>query len=69
MWLLRAVTVVVLGGMGSIWGTLAAGTIVGLGEEFGVALSGPEYRDLIVFLMLVAILIVRPAGLFGKKLG
>lgn len=69
MWLLRAVTVVVLGGMGSIWGTLAAGTIVGLGEEFGVALSGPEYRDLIVFLMLVTILIVRPAGLFGKKLG
>jgi branched-chain amino acid transport system permease protein len=68
MWLLRAVTVVVLGGMGSIWGTLAAGTIVGLGEEFGVALSGPEYRDLIVFVMLVAILIVRPAGLFGKPL-
>jgi branched-chain amino acid transport system permease protein len=68
MWLMRAVTVVVLGGMGSVWGTLAAGTIVGLGEEFGVALSGPEYRDLIVFLMLVAILIVRPAGLFGRAL-
>lgn len=68
MWLLRAVTVVVLGGMGSIWGTLAAGTLVGLGEEFGVALSGPQYRDLIVFLMLVAILIVRPAGLFGRRL-
>lgn len=68
MWLLRAVTVVVLGGMGSIWGTLAAGTLVGLGEEFGVALSGPEYRDLIVFVMLVGMLIVRPAGLFGRPL-
>lgn len=67
-WLLRAITVVVLGGMGSIWGTLFAGLLVGLIEEFGVALTGPEYRDVIVFLMLVAILIVRPSGLFSKPL-
>lgn len=64
-WLLRAVTVVVLGGMGSVWGTFLAGLIVGLGEEAGAALTAPEYRDLIVFSMLVLILIVRPRGLFG----
>jgi branched-chain amino acid transport system permease protein len=65
-WLLRAFTVIVLGGMGSIAGTLAGGLVVGIAEEFAAAWFGPQYRDLIVFSLLVIILVLRPRGLFGK---
>ena len=65
-WLLRAFTVIVLGGMGSVGGTLAGGLIVGVVEVYGSSWAGPQYRDLIVFSLLVAILVLRPRGLFGK---
>lgn len=65
-WLLRAFTVIVLGGMGSVGGTLAGGIIVGIAEVFGSSWAGPQYRDLIVFSLLVGILVLRPRGLFGK---
>jgi len=68
LWLLRGVTVVVIGGMGSIWGTLAAGGLVGLAEEIGAFAIGPEYRDLVVFGLLLVVLVVRPTGLFSKGL-
>jgi branched-chain amino acid transport system permease protein len=67
-WLLRAFTVIVLGGMGSILGTLAGGVSIALAEEYGSAIFGPQYRDLIVFSMLVLVLVVRPQGLMGKRL-
>ncbi len=65
-WLLRAFTVIVIGGLGSLSGTIYGGIIVGLVETFGAQLVGPQYRDLIVFGVLVLILIVRPNGLFSK---
>jgi branched-chain amino acid transport system permease protein len=65
-WLLRAFTVIVLGGMGSIAGTLAGGLIVGIAEVFAADWFGPQYRDLIVFSILVIVLVLRPRGLFGK---
>ena len=68
LWLLRAVAVVVIGGMGSVWGTLAAAMLLGLVEEAGALLAGPEYRDVIMFGLLVLILVLRPTGLFGKAL-
>lgn len=67
-WLLRAFTVIVLGGMGSIWGSFVGGVIVGVAEEFGAATVGPAYRDLVVFSLLVLVLVVRPQGLLGKRL-
>lgn len=66
LWLIRAVTVVVIGGMGSVWGTLIAAILVGLIEAIGVLTFGPEYRDLVVFAILIVVLVVRPNGLFGK---
>jgi branched-chain amino acid transport system permease protein len=66
LWLIRGVTVVVIGGMGSIWGTLIAGGVVGLVEEVGVFTLGPEYRDLVIFTLLVLLLVIRPSGLFVK---
>src|SRR6266700_2138671 len=66
-WLLRSFTVIVLGGMGSLWGVLAGGILVGIIEEMGAGVVGAQFRDLIVFGFLVLILIIRPQGLFGQK--
>lgn len=68
-WLLRAFTVIVLGGMGSIWGSFLGGIVVGTAEEFGAAAVGPSFRDLVVFSLLVLVLVVRPQGLLGKRSG
>lgn len=65
-WLVIAFTVVVIGGLGSIRGTLVGALILGLVQTVGVALVGPQYRDIIVFGLLVVILLVRPQGLFTK---
>ena len=67
-WLLRGFTVIVLGGMGSIWGTLAGGVIVGITEQLGATWFGPQYHDLVVFSLLVIVLVLRPQGLFGRRL-
>lgn len=66
LWLMRGVAVVVIGGMGSVWGTLIAGGLVGFAEEAGVVIFGPEYRDIVVFGLLVLVLIARPSGLFER---
>ncbi len=65
-WLLRAFTVIVIGGLGSLPGTIYGGIIVGVVETLGAVVVGPQYRDLIVFGFLVLILIIRPNGLFVK---
>jgi branched-chain amino acid transport system permease protein len=62
-WLVRAFTVVVLGGLGSIPGTFVGAMILGLAEVFGAAIIGPQYRDLVVFGLLVAVLMIRPQGI------
>jgi branched-chain amino acid transport system permease protein len=60
--------VIVLGGMGSILGTLVGGISIALAEQYGSLAFGPQYRDLIVFSLLVIVLVIRPQGLLGKKL-
>lgn len=66
IWLLRAFTVIVIGGLGSLPGTIYGGIIVGLVETVGAVTIGPQYRDVVVFGVLVIILLVRPNGLFTK---
>lgn len=56
----------ILGGIGSVPGALAGGLIVGLAEAGAVELIGAEWRAAIAFVILIAVLIVRPAGLFGR---
>jgi branched-chain amino acid transport system permease protein len=67
-WLLLAFTVIVLGGMGSIIGTLVGGFAIALAQQYGALAFGPQYETLIVFSMLVIVLVVRPQGFFGKSL-
>jgi branched-chain amino acid transport system permease protein len=57
----------ILGGIGSVFGAVLGGLIVGLAESFSVPLVGAEYRAATAFVVLIAILLVRPTGLFAEK--
>ncbi len=59
----------ILGGIGSVPGAMIAGVIVGLGEAFAVRLVGAEWRAAVAFVVLVAVLLVRPQGLFAQGSG
>lgn len=61
-------TIVVLGGMGSMTGTLMAGVIVGLAQTFGGAIFGPVYQMLSVYMLFILFLTLRPQGLFGRAI-
>ncbi len=58
--------VCVLGGMGSIWGTLLAAFILGLAESFTATFFGPSWAPAVSFGILLATLAFRPAGLLGR---
>ncbi|MDE2359065.1 MAG: branched-chain amino acid ABC transporter permease, partial [Betaproteobacteria bacterium] len=63
--ILAAFAVVVLGGLGSVAGAYFGGLIVGLVEAFAGFYIDPELKQAIWFLIFIAVLIVRPSGLFG----
>ncbi|TNM45179.1 branched-chain amino acid ABC transporter permease [Nocardioides albidus] len=65
----KAFTAAVLGGIGNLRGALLGGLILGVAENWGSALFGTEWRDVIAFVLLVLILLVRPTGLLGESLG
>ncbi|MEO8856220.1 MAG: branched-chain amino acid ABC transporter permease [Burkholderiaceae bacterium] len=65
--LLPLFAAVILGGVGSIWGAVLGGFIVGLAESASVTLIGAEYRGGAAFAVLIAILLFRPTGIFGEK--
>jgi len=58
--------VCVLGGMGSIWGTLLAAFVLGLAESFTSTFFGPSWAPAVSFGLLLATLAFRPSGLFGR---
>lgn len=64
--LLVAFTVVVLGGLGSLWGTIAAAFIVAYAEMLTAYLVSPQLRDAATFAIMIGTLVFRPHGLFGK---
>lgn len=69
---LKAFVAAVIGGVGSIPGAMVGGYLLGFAEVFFVAFAPPAlsgYRDAFVFVLLLAILLVRPAGLFGLEEG
>jgi branched-chain amino acid transport system permease protein len=57
----------ILGGIGSVRGAVAGGYIVGLAESLSAPLVGAEYRAATAFAVLIAILLLRPRGLFGAR--
>ncbi len=64
-YLLTTFAVVVLGGVGSIGGTLVGGLILGVSENMGALYLGGSYRDIITFAIFLLVLLFRPQGLFG----
>jgi len=58
--------VCVLGGMGSVWGTLAGAFVLGLAESFTSTFAGPSWAPAVSFGLLLATLAFRPSGLFGR---
>lgn len=65
--LLPLFAAVILGGIGSVWGAVLGGLIVGLAESAAVQIVGAEYRAAAAFVVLIAILLLRPTGLFAEK--
>ena len=63
--LLYAFEAVIIGGLGSFWGTLAGGVVLGIAQTAGGALN-PEWQILAGHLVFLAILAVRPRGLFPR---
>src|SRR5712692_6037869 len=62
----RMFAITVLGGMGSIGGTLVAGVILGVAESLMSTFFGPSWAPAVSFGILLLVLAVRPAGLFGR---
>lgn len=62
---LSVLVVVIVGGLDSVLGALVAGLLIGLVEALAGAYLGGEYKLLATFVVLVAILMLRPYGLFG----
>ena len=65
---IRAFTAAVFGGIGSIPGAMIGGVALGLIETFSKAYISTQFSDAIVFLVLIIILLVKPAGLLGKRI-
>lgn len=64
---LKGFVVLAIGGFGSMPGTLVGGAVVGLAESVVARYAGSEYANLAVFAILIAILLIKPAGLFVRS--
>jgi branched-chain amino acid transport system permease protein len=64
--LLYAFEAVIIGGLGSLWGTLAGGIVLGLAQAIGARID-PEWQILAGHITFLAVLMVRPRGLFPSR--
>ena len=64
---LVAFTIVVLGGMGSVPGALIGGLVIGVVESLSSLFLGESLGQIGIFLIFIAVLLVRPSGLFGAR--
>ena len=65
---IKAFTAAVLGGIGSIPGAMLGGILLGVIEIFAKAYISTQLSDAIVFAVLIVVLLIKPAGLLGKKI-
>jgi branched-chain amino acid transport system permease protein len=66
---IKAFTAAVLGGIGNVRGAVLGGLLLGLVESFGGYVLEASYKDVIAFVVLVGVLLIRPSGLLGARLG
>jgi len=62
-----AFIVVVLGGLGNLFGSLLGGFLLGLLEAIGVSVTSPGYRPLLTYAVFVLVILLRPEGIFTKR--
>ena len=66
---LKAFTSAVLGGIGNLTGAVIGGFLIGFVEVFAAAVGQQRWSQAIVFMVLIVVLIVRPAGILGQQVG
>jgi branched-chain amino acid transport system permease protein len=66
-WIIKAFLIVVLGGIGNVFGTLVAALLLGVAETFFGTFVSFRWVDVSVYVLLLTILLVRPQGLYGKR--
>ena len=64
----KAFVAAVLGGIGSIPGAVVGGLLVGFAEVLVTAIGLSTWKDAVVFLLLIIVLIVKPTGIFGRSM-
>lgn len=64
---IKAFSVVIMGGMGNVQGAIVAGFILGVVESLGAGFISTSYKDAIAFGIMILVLLFRPQGIFGKQ--
>jgi branched-chain amino acid transport system permease protein len=65
--IVKAFAIVIIGGFGNVQGTILAGILVGIIEAFTVQYLGSGLIDLVVFILLLVMLVLRPTGLIAER--
>jgi branched-chain amino acid transport system permease protein len=65
--IVKAFTIVIFGGLGSLRGAAVGALIIGIGEDMIAGYLSTEYSSLMTFSLLILILFVRPQGMFGRR--
>ena len=63
----KGLAIMLIGGLGNIYGAMVGGMMLGVIEVLSVAYLASSYRDAFAFAMMIAILLFRPQGLFGSR--
>jgi len=64
---IKAFAIIIIGGLGSIPGAVIGGLLYGIAENTAGYLLGGIWQDAIAFALLIAVLVIRPTGIFGEK--
>jgi branched-chain amino acid transport system permease protein len=63
----KALTVIILGGLGSFEGSIVGAIILGVAESYTTILVGGEWAPVTATVILIIVLVIRPQGLFGRR--
>jgi branched-chain amino acid transport system permease protein len=66
---IKAFSAAVLGGIGNLRGALLGGLVLGITENWGQYLFGTQWKDIVAFVLLILVLMIRPTGILGESLG
>ena len=66
---LKGFAAAILGGMGSVVGAVIGGLVLGIAETMSAGYLSSAYKDVIAFVIILAVLFLLPSGLFGKRGG